>query len=242
MINFFRKKRKKLADENKIVKYMRYAIGEIVLVVIGILIALQLNSWKQERQQITKATIYIDNIINDIINDTLSINNDLKNYQEYKTNVENYFKYFEEGTHSLDEYIDSAQVVSVFLFAYNPIDHSYKDMLASGNSSLLGEIQRAKLIALTNQQTLFRTINMNVVNSILIEGHETGKYLDDDMSDSDFFEILNIQQKNKHKGLLHSHNSMSEAYRLVELYERFGGRIKQNSKEAILSLQEQKEE
>lgn len=48
MINFFRKKRKSLADDNKALKYTRYAIGEIVLVVIGILIALQLNSWKEE--------------------------------------------------------------------------------------------------------------------------------------------------------------------------------------------------
>ncbi len=45
MINFFRKIRKKLADDNKPLKYARYAIGEIVLVVIGILIALQINNW-----------------------------------------------------------------------------------------------------------------------------------------------------------------------------------------------------
>ena len=38
MINFFRKTRKKLADDNRFFKYWRYAIGEIVLVVIGILI------------------------------------------------------------------------------------------------------------------------------------------------------------------------------------------------------------
>lgn len=50
MINFFRKKRKTLADDNKALKYARYAIGEIVLVVIGILIALQLNTWKEERK------------------------------------------------------------------------------------------------------------------------------------------------------------------------------------------------
>ncbi len=42
MINFFRKTRKQLADDNKPLKYMRYAIGEIVLVVIGILIALSI--------------------------------------------------------------------------------------------------------------------------------------------------------------------------------------------------------
>lgn len=45
MIPFFRKIRKQLADDNKPLKYLRYAIGEIVLVVIGILIALQINNW-----------------------------------------------------------------------------------------------------------------------------------------------------------------------------------------------------
>ncbi len=47
MINFFRKTRKKIADDNKPLKYIRYAIGEIVLVIIGILIALQINNWNQ---------------------------------------------------------------------------------------------------------------------------------------------------------------------------------------------------
>ncbi len=52
MINFFRKKRKKLADENKTLKYARYAIGEIVLVVIGILIALSVAEWNRTRHDI----------------------------------------------------------------------------------------------------------------------------------------------------------------------------------------------
>jgi len=50
MIPFFRKIRKKMADDNKPIKYLRYAIGEIVLVVIGILIALQINNWNENRQ------------------------------------------------------------------------------------------------------------------------------------------------------------------------------------------------
>ena len=49
MIPFFRKIRKKMADDNKPIKYARYAIGEIILVVIGILIALQINTWNGER-------------------------------------------------------------------------------------------------------------------------------------------------------------------------------------------------
>ena len=51
MINFFRKIRKKMADDNKPLKYMRYAVGEIILVVIGILIALQINTWNENRIQ-----------------------------------------------------------------------------------------------------------------------------------------------------------------------------------------------
>lgn len=49
MINFFRKIRQKMLTENKFSKYLLYAIGEIVLVVIGILIALQVNTWNQNR-------------------------------------------------------------------------------------------------------------------------------------------------------------------------------------------------
>ncbi len=50
MINFFRNIRHQLFTQNKVSKYLLYAIGEIVLVVIGILIALQINNWNEERK------------------------------------------------------------------------------------------------------------------------------------------------------------------------------------------------
>jgi len=50
MIKFFRAIRQNLLNEGKTTKYFKYAIGEIVLVVIGILIALQINNWNQDRQ------------------------------------------------------------------------------------------------------------------------------------------------------------------------------------------------
>jgi hypothetical protein len=49
MIKFFRKIRQKLLSENKFSKYFLYAIGEIILVVIGILIAIQIDNWNQDR-------------------------------------------------------------------------------------------------------------------------------------------------------------------------------------------------
>ena len=74
MIKFFRRIRQQLLNENKTSKYFKYAIGEIVLVVIGILIALQINNWNEERKENLKAKGYVEKLINDLVADTLSIN------------------------------------------------------------------------------------------------------------------------------------------------------------------------
>jgi len=55
MIKFFRHIRKQLLTENKFSKYLIYAVGEIVLVVIGILIALSINNWNEERTTIEQS-------------------------------------------------------------------------------------------------------------------------------------------------------------------------------------------
>jgi len=69
MLPFFRKIRKQLADENQFLKYSRYAIGEIVLVVIGILIALQVNNWNEERLERKQIEKYARSLIHDLEND-----------------------------------------------------------------------------------------------------------------------------------------------------------------------------
>jgi competence protein ComGC len=69
MIPFFRRIRKKMADENKPIKYMRYAVGEIVLVVIGILIALQVNNWNEDRIEQNRIKKYAKSLIKDLQND-----------------------------------------------------------------------------------------------------------------------------------------------------------------------------
>jgi len=66
MIPFFRRIRKQLAGNNKPVQYLRYAIGEIVLVVIGILIALQINNWNTQRIENKKLQTYYQNMHEEI--------------------------------------------------------------------------------------------------------------------------------------------------------------------------------
>jgi hypothetical protein len=86
MINFFRKTRKKMADDNKPLKYMRYAVGEIALVVIGILIAVQINTWNENRQSHNKLTAYLQGVILDLNDEIKFIEWLIPTYTEYSEN------------------------------------------------------------------------------------------------------------------------------------------------------------
>ncbi|MFH6770069.1 DUF6090 family protein [Gaetbulibacter aquiaggeris] len=103
MIPFFRKIRKTLADDNKPLKYLRYAIGEIVLVVIGILIALSINNWNEDRKlQNEELKLLFDiktNLESNLANfkrDTIRNHEDLYNYQKIETYIKNNLPYNEE--------------------------------------------------------------------------------------------------------------------------------------------------
>ncbi len=78
MIPFFRKIRKKMADDNKPMKYMRYAIGEILLVVIGILIALQINNGNIERLNNIEEQKILHGLLNEFEFNLSSINQALQ--------------------------------------------------------------------------------------------------------------------------------------------------------------------
>lgn len=69
MIPFFRKIRGRLLSANKTNKYLRYAIGEIILVVIGILIAIQINNWNISRIEQAKIEVYAQLLIHDLEED-----------------------------------------------------------------------------------------------------------------------------------------------------------------------------
>ena len=72
MRKFFRKIRQNLLMENKTGKYLKYAIGEIVLVMIGILLALQVSDWNQERKDRISERKLLDNIHRDFVQNKVS--------------------------------------------------------------------------------------------------------------------------------------------------------------------------
>jgi hypothetical protein len=78
MIKFFRHIRQNLLTQNKFSTYMLYALGEIILVVIGILIALQINTWNEHQKTGALAESYLADIKKDLITDTLTFHTAIK--------------------------------------------------------------------------------------------------------------------------------------------------------------------
>ncbi|HRV55076.1 MAG TPA: DUF6090 family protein, partial [Mangrovimonas sp.] len=86
MIKLFRNIRRKLAAEGKTSAYLRYAVGEIVLVVIGILIALNINNWNSNRIKKQKENVYLTNIKRDLKEQLKTIEIQI-DYETYINNV-----------------------------------------------------------------------------------------------------------------------------------------------------------
>ncbi len=82
MIKFFRIIRQNLLLEGKTGRYLKYAIGEIVLVVIGILIALQINNWNEDRIKEKRIVGYIKSMIEDIESDLIYFDQDIRNFEQ----------------------------------------------------------------------------------------------------------------------------------------------------------------
>lgn len=82
MIKFFRHIRQSLLMENKTSKYFKYAIGEIVLVVIGILIALQINNWNQQRIASSKEKVLLSELNQEFLKNKSQFNIIIEKHQE----------------------------------------------------------------------------------------------------------------------------------------------------------------
>jgi len=156
MINFFRKKRKILADENQIVKYTRYAIGEIVLVVIGILIALQINNNNETRKTREKELHYLTNIKSDL---QLNIN-EIQDYIDIRTarivSANKVIEHFEgKPLTNLDDF--NSDIVNIYTWRkFYQINNTFQELTNSGNLALISNDSIKN--TLLNIETLYKKL------------------------------------------------------------------------------------
>lgn len=140
MLKFFRKIRQNLILEGKSVKYLKYALGEIILVVIGILIALQINNWNDQKKNKSNENVYYQKLLEDFELDKKLIDN-LFVKADYRIATSKEIL-IELDSATKDKYY----LINKFLLAtrgdiYVPRDVTFKDLISSGNLKLINDIK-----------------------------------------------------------------------------------------------------
>ncbi|MFD1314788.1 DUF6090 family protein [Namhaeicola litoreus] len=138
MISFFRKIRNlpagkagKMADDNRPLKYARYAIGEIVLVVIGILIALSINNWNSDRIDSIKEQSLLKELKSDYLSNIKEIEVTLNQMITQQEAYEKIFDYFDNDKpvdSTLQKCFELIQGIGVF----NSANTTYKFIETNG--------------------------------------------------------------------------------------------------------------
>jgi hypothetical protein len=80
----FKKIKQTLLNQNSIGRYLSYAVGEVILIVIGILVAVSINNWNEEKQQKKVEAGIFEILVNDITQDTAEVNQILNFYDNRK--------------------------------------------------------------------------------------------------------------------------------------------------------------
>ncbi len=167
MIKFFRKIRQKLLSQHKVTQYAAYALGEIFLVVIGILIALQVNTWNEDRVQRSREVKYLKNIRLDLEKDLASLDYQIANRKEKYAAIQKLLRQVDgKPVADLDE-LSRSVVTTLMSERFTPNNLTYKELASSGNLNLISN--DSIKIQLLELEELYKT------NEFIIE-HETHDY------------------------------------------------------------------
>lgn len=156
MIKFFRKIRQKLLSENKFSKYLLYAVGEIILVVIGILIALQINNNNEIRKQQDQELHYLKNLKTDLEMNIEHIDDYIETRKHTIASANAILEHF-EGKPISDYEAFSANTINVYTWRkFFQINNTFQELMNSGNLALISN-DSIKDIYL-NMETLYKVM------------------------------------------------------------------------------------
>jgi hypothetical protein len=134
MIKFFRKIRQNLLMENKTGKYFKYAIGEIVLVVIGILIALSINNWNEVRKNNTKEQQILTQLKDEYTTNLLQLEQKITNRKKIIEAANNILQYIDESLNINSDSLNSQLNIMIGAPTFKPIENN---LINSGDIILI---------------------------------------------------------------------------------------------------------
>jgi hypothetical protein len=142
MIKFFRHIRYDLMEKNKTGKYFKYAIGEIILVVVGILIALQINNWNEQRKENVKEQAILKRLEKEFNTNKEQLLYKIEHRTDIIHNCTRLLEYFNEPDKATRDSI-LIYVSSIVPTTFDPIEN---DLVSSGSIEILKNEELKQLL------------------------------------------------------------------------------------------------
>ena len=156
MIKFFRNIRQKMLTDNKFSKYLLYAIGEIILVVIGILIALQINNSNESRKLRKQELHYLENLKTDLKLNIAELNKYIKVRNSRIESANKILEYF-EGKQLTDLNDFAFHTTNIYIWQkFSQQDNTFQELINSGNLALISNDSIKN--GLLNLQALYKKL------------------------------------------------------------------------------------
>lgn len=156
MIKFFRNIRKNMIKENRTLKYLLYAIGEIILVVIGILIALQINNSNETNKTRAKELHYLKNIKTDLLLNIANINSVIETRNSQIKSATTVLEYY-EGKPLTDLNDFNNNILNVYIWhKFYQNNNTFLELINSGNLALISNDSIKN--NLLNQDALYKEL------------------------------------------------------------------------------------
>ncbi|MCA6075052.1 DUF6090 family protein [Fulvivirga sedimenti] len=140
MISFFRKIRQKLLAQNRLSKYLLYALGEILLVVIGILIALQINTWNDAKKQSRLEQEYYCRLLEDALQDKEQLIEYISLSEARIITANEALRLLQkETTRKAEIGIQINRSISAIYVDFRPNNSAFEDLKSGANLNIIGD-------------------------------------------------------------------------------------------------------
>ncbi|NER15062.1 hypothetical protein GWK08_16530 [Leptobacterium flavescens] len=220
MATFFRKIRSKLLSENKITKYLIYAVGEIFLVVIGILIAIQVNNWNENRKEVAQQQAYEKRLIGELRIDLSKLRSLDSTGNLKKKLIYDYIDYYNSTSSDPELLNQKIETLNVSKRIFYTNAYTIQDLITTGNLALFPEHKRAAILQLKNIHDQYLYYETSTIEDVALYEQEIKKTFDllnlNGLSNKEITGSKPYDQNLQSDQFRIFHNSLVESLKLFE--------------------------
>ncbi|UII80399.1 DUF6090 family protein [Flagellimonas sp. CMM7] len=178
MIQFFRKIRQEYFTQNRFGKYFVYAIGEILLVVIGILIAVAINNRNEQKKLDAQLETYRTSLTEELGQDIVNLNKSKDDLLRKRESIFNYVDYYNTKNPEANVLLQKMEVINWSKSAFYTNTYTIEDLITTGNLSLFPKQEKQAILKLKNIQERYFTYETQTIENSALYDLELKKNID----------------------------------------------------------------